>query len=264
MDSNDVAMKAALLTKEWYEGCMPMLSDNQQLQLYRAICEYTFYGRVGHSLDPVVQAMWTLIRPRLDDDRDKYIRRCERNKANANRSHSQPVAPSGSQSLPVATNNNTNTNTNTNNNNNTNTLSLGEREKFDFIGLFWSRGALNPAATYEEFYNYYDALGWRSASGGEIRNKMAAARQWRIKDVAPELTAIRAPWYAAMKDCPVRELWIWECWRSVVPQDGTCTLHLVATQEQVARLESDALGNLQRYVKSLKCTSLQYRCSAPS
>ena len=85
------------------------LSDEQNGQIFRAAIQYARDGVVPEFSDPALLIAWDFLRPALDEDAEKYLAKCERNKQNAvKRWH-----PNGCERMPN-TNTDTSTNTDTN------------------------------------------------------------------------------------------------------------------------------------------------------
>ena len=224
-------MKSAFIRKEWYDAASSILSSDERLELYDLICGYSFQGSTPAIKHGKVAALWALIRPALDQDAEKYEAKCERNRKNASRSQSLPVAASGSQSLPVAANTNTNTNTNTK----STTLSQGsagekERDFFDCMGIILSRGATEPAAECKRMWDYYNALGWKNNKGAPIVSKNSAAAMWRMQcDTVADVSMSRL-WWTIFKGAEEAPLILWENYRGM-KKDGD-TLHIYAANDR--------------------------------
>lgn len=256
-------MRAALFLRDWYDGCLPLLSDADQLQLFKAVCEYTFNGQLSCALSPMVQAMWSLIRPAINNDRDKYVTRCERNRQNARgggKCHSLPLAATRSHSQPLATNTSTTPSTTTDTTTTPNTLPISsERERFDCLGILFSRGAESPSVEVERFWNYYEALGWKNNKGANIANKCAAARQWRCEPLNETLAAARADYYAAFRSTAFAVADIWNNYIGADIAEEELTLRLRGGKEWVCILEDKCVPELRALLRKTKCTKLSYK-----
>lgn len=64
-----------------YEEQFNLLSDEQIGQLMRAIIKYEKTGKT-EELDGMVKMAFSFIKTQLDRDREKYNRKCEKNKKN--------------------------------------------------------------------------------------------------------------------------------------------------------------------------------------
>ena len=222
-------MKSAFIRKEWYDAASSILSSDERLELYDLICGYAFQGSTPAIKHGKVAALWALIRPALDQDAEKYEAKCERNRKNASRCQSLPVAATGSQSLPLATNTNTNTNTNTK----STTLSqssAGERERdfFDCMGIILSRGATNAREECKRMWQYYETLGWRNNKGAAIVSKASAAAMWRLQcDTVAEPQMARM-WWLALKSVKGTPFILWDAWKGMRVEDETLHVYIDA------------------------------------
>lgn len=222
-------MKSAFIRKEWYDAASSILSSDERLELYDLICGYAFQGSTPAIKHGKVAALWALIRPALDQDAEKYEAKCERNRKNATRSQSQPLAANGYQSLPMATNTNNNSNTNTKSTTfSQSSTGKKEREIFDCMGIILSRGATEPAAECKRMWDYYTALGWKNNKGAPIVSKNSAAAMWRLQcDTVADVSMSRI-WWAAFKSVEGADISLWRYWRGM-RRDGD-TLHVYIQQ----------------------------------
>lgn len=249
-------IKGVIFARAWYDAVRPGLLPSDRLQFYDAVFQYAFDGQILTGMVAPVKIAFSMVRPFIDQDIEKYRERCERNRNNAK--GGKRVAASGSQSLPVATNTNTNTTTNTNNNNNTISLSE-EREKFLVVGMFFARGSLQPVAEMNKFWNYYESLGWKNNKGAEIKRKSAAARMWNLQSgVTKKALAPRVAWLDAVSRCDYSDTVIFDNLVEFRPVDGT--LHIITREcERFAAVcEEHYIGALKAYARSYSCTSVVY------
>lgn len=253
---SEYKIKGVIFARSWFDAAITSLSDTDRLKFYDAAFDYAFYDVVRSDMSPAVQMAFAMVRPFIDQDIVKYQERCERNRANAR--SGKRVAASGSQSLPVATNTNTNTTTNTNTN--TNTISLSEeRERFLVVGMFFARGALQPVAEMNKFWDYYESLGWKNNKGAEIKRKSAAARMWNLQSgVISQALAPRVTWFNAVTRCEYSDAVIFDNLVDIRPVDGT--LHIIARENErfAAVCEEHYVSALQTYANAYSCTSVVY------
>lgn len=245
-------MKSALIRKEWHDAASSILSSDERLELYDLICSYAFTGSAPAVKHGKVAALWSLIRPALDADADKYTAKCERNRKNASRCQSLPVAATGSQSLPVAANTNTNTNFNSNSNSNSNTLSKSsdkdeKRERFDCMGIIFSRGAAEPLEECKRMWGYYESLGWKNNKGAAIVSKTSAAAMWRLQcDTVAEQQMARL-WWRLFKNVAGTPFVLWDAWKGMHCDDDT--LHIYMKRD--SRLNEITEGEYRQQMLSL-------------
>lgn len=249
-------IKGVIFARAWFDAAVTSLSDADRLKFYDAAFDYAFYDVVRSGMSPAVQMAFAMVRPFLEQDKIKYQERCERNRNNAR--GRQRVAASGSESLPVATNTNTNTTTNTNTN--TNTISLSEeRERFLICGMFFARGALQPAAEMNKFWDYYESLGWKNNKGAVITRKSAAARMWTLQTgVSKKALAPRVAWFNEVSRCEYSDTVIFDNLVDITPSEGV--LHLMANDcERFAKVcEEHYLAAVAAYAKAYNCTKALY------
>lgn len=250
-------IKGVIFARSWWEAATKVLPDPERLSFYEAVFNYAFTGQ-----DPVkgkrdVKAMFEMVRPWLDSEEERYQERCERNKRNAQAK--KPVAPSGTQSLPVATNTNTTTKTNTNTT--TTTISLTrERERFLICGLFFLRGALHPGEELERFWQYYESLGWRNNKGAAIVKKVAAAKMWNLQQISSKISSdIASEWYGSMVACNTTSVEVFELLRAVLIEDGNVVLVADNVQRFAAIIDGECIAGLQRFAAALKSANVTYR-----
>lgn len=253
---SECKIKGVIFARTWYDAAIKNLSDEERLKFYDATLDYAFYDVVRSGMSPAVKMAFAMVKPFIDQDKIKYQERCERNRRNAQ--GRKPVAPSGSQSLPVGTNTNTSTNTSTNTN--TSTISLTpEKEKFFVCAMFYARGAIKPAEETTRFWDYYESLGWRNNKGAQIVRKTAAARMWNLQSGVTKMAlAPRVAWSNAMTQCDCNDVRVFDNLVRTEAKDGV--LHLFARdfQEFAKLLESSFLAGLQRYAASYSCSKVLY------
>ena len=262
-------MKAALINRTWFDAARAVLNTADRCCLYDTICAYTFGLPFNTAaLSAPARAMWEMIHPYLDADKDKYTARCERNRKNASRSQSQPVAASRSQSQPVDINNNTNidisnsNNTNINNNNNNNSFSLEQNKKdiFNCKSIFFARGCSNIQKTFDAFWNYYESQGWKSSKGAPIVSRAAAARMWRCDDIVPDIIELRRPWYEAFKVCEQVDLPLWTCAPQISVDSDVLTISTSMQPPQLEMLEKECERALVELLTHYNCHIIDYKC----
>ena len=156
------------------------LSDEQLGKLFRGMIDYFVDGKCPRFTDSLKFA-FIPIKQQMDRDADKYEKRCEKNRANANkRWQSDANAYNRMQSDAIDANTNTNTNTNTdtdtdtttNTNTNTNACSGGGSDGDEFN--LWKK--LSPS----DVDTIYDAY---PDSGGFLIEEVAAEVRTKRKKV---------------------------------------------------------------------------------
>ena len=109
------------------EAVLDELTDEQVGQLFRGMVSYHSSG-TDPKFTGVLKYVFIPIKQGIDRNTEKYEKRCERNRENANkrwqdRNHSDAIAYDGIRSDAMDANTNTNTNTNTKTNSKSNTKS---------------------------------------------------------------------------------------------------------------------------------------------
>ena len=87
---------AALVNKEWYDSACRVLSQDELGRLLVSVVEYVLDGTEPTKLKGTESVVFTMVKPALDSDINKYRERCARNAANA-KSGRERVAASGSE-----------------------------------------------------------------------------------------------------------------------------------------------------------------------
>lgn len=207
-------IKGIVFARAWWAAALEALSDSERLAFYDAVMGYAFRGELAQKLPAVVNGMFCMVRPFIDQDKEKYTAMVERNRENAR--GNKRVAASGSQSQRVAANTKTNTNTTTN----TNTMPLSneeaekaiEREKWYIFGYFWATGSVNVLEEVNTFWNYYESLGWKNGKGAAIVSKIACARMWRRQFETRQAPNGAFAWWTGMRSCDVPDYAVWQCY----------------------------------------------------
>ena len=249
-------IKGLIFARSWWEAAVKVLPSEERILFYEAVFQYAFEGRAVGNGKRDIAAMFEMVRPFIDQDKIKYQERCERNRRNAQ--GRKPVAPSGTQSLPVDANTNTSTNTNTNTN--TSTISLTpEKEKFLVCGMFFARGAIKPAEELQRFWSYYESLGWRNNKGAQIVRKSSAARMWSLQSgVTEKALAPRLAWYQEISACECTDIRVFDNLVNLVADGDTLHIYARSVREFAQICENQCLAGVQRYAASYSCSKVTY------
>ena len=216
---------AALINREWYESAKGVLPARDLSCVVVAAIEYVLYGDIDINLQDSAKVVFAMIKPALDSDVAKYLERCARNAANAQRGRNL-VAASGTQSQPVGANT-TSTSTSTS----TSTLSLSsneceEKEKWIIYGYFWSTGSNAVAQECSAFWSYYESLGWKNNKGAVIVSKLAAARMWRRQFDTKQAPNGACDWFSVLKTCDIYDYNIWNVYAGAERVDDRVIVRL--------------------------------------
>lgn len=257
---NTHELKAAMILRTWHNAAKATLKADDRLCLYDMICSYAFGDELPRTNSPAVIAMWELIRPAIDSDREKYSARCERNARNAaSRSQSLPVATSGNQSQPNTIPNtipNTTPISNTTPTPNTSSSTNEEREKFDCMGIFLSRGACDVVSECRAFWLYYSALGWKNNKGADIKNKRSAAAMWSIKGDTTAEPGGADLYYRCFRDVSTYKWEIWTAFRGLRVVANELHINFLGRLDLNVILESDYRNELQKLMGYTKTDTL--------
>ena len=254
---NNKRPSAALINREWFEAAAKALQRDDLCDLLFSAVTYVLYGDMPEGLNTAAEIVFTMIRPALDSDIQRYAERCARNAANARRG-AERVGASGSDSQRVGANT-TPTPTPTP----TPTKSLSpvevkpediEREKWLVYGYFWSTGSKAVQQECSAFWSYYEALGWKNNKGAVIVSKLAAARMWRRQFESGESPNGSAAWFNAIKECSVADYTLWQMYAGAERKESGVVIRL--------RCREDFLADLIKVLPALR-KSLQSALKAP-
>ena len=271
-------MKAAYFREEWLDKALQLLPDAADRALfYESLMARAFGRELPNCINPIVSAMYVMAESAIAADIAKYDAKCERNRENAQKrvaasgNQSQRVVASGSdksQSQP-STSTSTSTSTNTNTSTNTSAISsesVGEdREIYLIYCTLFQRGALNLQSEFDQFYNYYAALGWKNNKGAPIVSKVSAAAMWRLSGDTCGNLAQREIWAKAFRNAPTTSPLVWISFQDmrVEVQDTTRVLHIHISlnTKQIEALEDKCERSLRTIMAAYDCNQIEYHCS---
>lgn len=211
--------KCALIRQTWYEAARKRMKDGARLAFYEACFDYEFYGRTPDDEQQLFAhddalLLFEVVKSDLERDREKAETIAMRNRRNGmlgGRPRKEPEELSNSTNPEEPTQNPENPNgffgvsttiTNTNTlQSKDKSFSLAARkkrhkdiERYDFFRVmfvFFYSGAIDPAAETDKFFNYYQARDWQVGRGQAVKDKVALAKTWDIKDCNPGLISAR-------------------------------------------------------------------------
>ena len=182
----------ALIRQTWYETAKKNLPAGDRLRFYEMCLEYEFFGNLpGEDVPFGAKLLFDMVRDDIERDKAKAAERAERNRRNGmaggrpkvteqNTDDQNPQKPSGISGNPIY--NNT-TQYTTLHNNETDVSGNEDTHMFFSVCLnFFERGCSDPVGTANTFWNYYESLGWKTKNGGEIVDRYALAKAWRLND----------------------------------------------------------------------------------
>lgn len=270
-------MKAAYFREEWLDKALQLLPNPaDRAVFYEMLMQRAFGRQVVQCNNPIVVAMYTMAESAIAADIAKYDAKCERNRENAlkrvaaNGTHSQRVVASGSESQPSLPNTSTSTSTSTNTSTNTSTSTISsenvgeDRELYLIYCTLFQRGALNLQTEFDQFYNYYAALGWKNNKGAPIVSKVSAAAMWRLSGDTCGNLAQREIWARAFRNAPTTSILVWLSFRDlqveVTDTERVLHLHTTLNTKQIEDFEEKCEKQLRTVMAAYDCTQLQYHC----
>lgn len=214
------------MRQTWYEAAKKNMKDGARLAFYEACFDFEFYGKDPEpTLFDFTDAnlLFDVVREDLRRDMEKAETIAMRNRRNGMKGGRPPKAREPGQDLSISTKPNetqqnpekpsgyfglSTTITNTLHKQSTDkSVSVQQRKRrhrdidrydyFRIMFVFFYSGAIDPAAETDKFYNYYQARDWQVGRGQAVRDKVALAKTWEIKDANPGLISARQM-YASM------------------------------------------------------------------
>lgn len=218
--------RCALMRQTWYEAARRRMKDGARLAFYEMCFDFEFYNRTPDEQDPTAfphedaLLMFDMVRDALERDAVKAENIALRNRRNG-MNGGRPRKASSDAAVVVEIDKPKETQENPENpngffgatttlhyttlqtKNKSLSLAKGRKrthkdiDKYEFFGcmfVFFYSGAADPFAETEKFYNYYTARDWQLGRGQHVRDKVALAKTWEIKECNPDLITARKPW----------------------------------------------------------------------
>lgn len=193
--------------EKWWR-VLKNLPEQSALATYKAACSFVFEERdITEELDTEARVAFMFIKQEIERDQEAYDKVVERNRVNGqnggrprrNKEEENPKNPMGyietqeNPEKPSKPNKSRNekkgldTNREDNKDIEETSLSLEEqreREIFEISLLFLRKGIKSPVSEAREYYNYYQASGWRKSNEHQtpIIDKVAYAQTWKTKN----------------------------------------------------------------------------------
>ena len=179
-----------MIRQTWYETAKKNLQGSERLRFYEMCFEFEFYGQEPDPDAPFsARLLFDMIRNDIETDKEKAIARGNRARQNGmhggrpkvaevNKKDQNPDKPTGIQEKLIH-------NTTLHNTTLQNTESVEDEDTHMFFNiclLFFEKGCSNPVGEANTFWNYYASLGWKTKSGGDIMDRFALAKAWRLSD----------------------------------------------------------------------------------
>lgn len=205
--------KCALMRQTWYEAAKKRMKDASRLAFYEMCFDFEFYGdepkdQELFSFDDAL-LMFDMVREDLRRDMEKAENIAMRNRRNGmlggrpvgSSKSTNPKKPKGNPEKPSGSIGFTTTLHNTLHNTTQHISSAPARkrrhkdietyERFCVMFVFFYSGATDFVAETDRFYNYYTARDWQVGKGMKVKDRVALAKAWDIKDSNPALIQVR-------------------------------------------------------------------------
>lgn len=194
----------ALIRQTWYETAKKNLKGEERLRFYEICFEYEFNGILPDEDAPFSsRLLFDMVRADIDADKEKAKARAERSRRNGqrggrpkitedNKEEENPVGFLETQKTPIYQHKNT-TSTNTQHKE-TDVENEDSHMFFNVCLLFFEKGCSDPCGEANTFWHYYEAMGWKTKGGGEVVDRMALAKAWRLQDCSRSAMRSRAPY----------------------------------------------------------------------
>lgn len=181
--------KAVLIQPSFYEA-MKILPDNERLQLYDGLCEYSISGTMVTELSPTAKSLFILMKPNIDASSARYQACVENGKKGG--------APKGNQNARKQPKNNQ---TKQPKNNLDLDLDLDSKLDYDLesnipadkppTSARFCPPSVDDVKSYctekgynidpQRFVDYYESIGWM-VGRNKMKSWQAAVRTWASKE----------------------------------------------------------------------------------
>lgn len=205
----------ALIRQTWYETARKNLNTEERLRFYETCFEYEFADTApSDDLPFAARLLFDMVKADIDADKEKARERAQRSRENGksggrpkvtevNNEDINPEEPSRFFNNPIYKHNTT-TSTKTQQEQKNVCDHTKEDEDthkfFEVCLIFFERGVDDAVAEGSTFWNYYAAMGWKTKGGGDVVDKLALARAWRLNAVSAAAVKRRAPWVDLLRE----------------------------------------------------------------
>lgn len=227
----------AMIRQTWYETAKKNLTPADRVRFYETCLEFEYYGNEpADDLPFAARLLFDMVRGDLEGDRIRAKERSERNRQNGlkggrpkvttdNTINENPQKPTGLYGKPIYNNNIQNsTEQNMSENEDAHTF-------FSVCLDFFERGCSKPVDEARTFWNYYESLGWKTKGGGEVVDRLALARAWRLQDCSKAAMRNRMAYVDLMRKCKPVETCLISDFVSCV-RDGSSKSVVITMEEQ--------------------------------
>lgn len=252
----------ALIRQTWYETAKKNLQPGERLRFYEMCLEYEFFDNIPDEDAPfAARLLFDMVRNDIDQDKSKAAARADRARTNGakggrplmqekvtniNNEQQNPEKPSGISENPYIHNNKQNT-----------TLQnidsvQGDEDAHLFFNvclLFFEKGCSDPCGEGNTFWHYYEAMGWKTKGGGEVVDRLALAKAWRLSDCSRVAMRNRAPYADLMHKANPVEIELLQDFVSMTRNATTESVEITFEERRTAiLLDSKYMPALQQWI----------------
>lgn len=252
----------ALIRQTWYETAKKNLQPADRLRFYELCFEYEFNGMVPDEDAPFgAKLLFDMVRHDIESDKAKALARAERARRNGANGGRPPKASeqlpesniiSKTQQNPVGSEKSYNIDSITQHNTTTTKESVENEDTHTFFAVclnFFERGCSQPVEEANTFWGYYESLGWKTKNGGDIVDRLALARAWRLKDCSKAAMRNRMAYADLMHKADPVEVCLIQDFVSMVRDVATETVKIVfEEQRSILILEHKYMPALRQWI----------------
>lgn len=245
----------ALIRQTWYETAKRNLTPSDRLRFYEICFEYEFNDTLpAEDLPFGAKLLFDMVKADIDQDKEKAAARADRARQNGafggrpkltqdNTTDTNPVGFSETQKTPIYKHKDKY--------NNTTQQKESVREDEDTHTFFcvclgfFERGCSAPLAEATKFWNYYEALGWKTKGGGDIIDRLALSKAWQLSDCSKLAMRRRAPYADLLRKSQATEVCLIADFVEMIRDAATSTIKIKYLEQSTALLFD------HKYLKSL-------------
>lgn len=236
----------ALVRQTWYETAKKNLKGEERLRFYEIIFEYEFNSVLPDDDAPfAARLLFDMVRADIDADKEKAAARAERSRINGsrggrpklaedNKGEENPVGYSETQKTSIYKHKYT-TSTSTQQKE-TDVENEDTHMFFNICLLFFEKGCSDPCREANTFWHYYEAMGWKTKGGGEVVDRLALAKAWRLQDCSKTAMRNRAPYADLMHKANPTEICLISDFVSMTRNATTQSVEIVLLEKSTCLL----------------------------
>lgn len=245
----------AIIRQTWYETAKNNLTAGDRLRFYEMCLEYEYYGNMPDEDAPFgAKLLFDMVKNDIDEDKAKTEARAERARQNGtfggrpkkstedNTDDNNPVGYSKTNEKLIQTQEHKQEQKQTQ----TQSDTEDAHTFFNVCLLFFESGCSEPVREASTFWHYYESLGWKTKGGGEIVDRLALAKAWRLSDCSKAAMRRRAPYADLMHKANPVEISLIENYVDMIRDNTTQTIK-IKFQDQATCLLLD-----KKYMPALK------------